>query len=113
MKNRMVLNIYDDDDKIIKTAEAKMIDLRFGTIRKLMEILQIDQVKDTSELLKVIYGAWGQITSILSKAFPDMEDADWENVKLSELVPILVTILKNSFAKIATIPTDEKNSMAE
>ena len=75
--------------------------------------LQIDQVKDTSELLKVIYSAWGQITSILSKAFPDMEDADWENVKLSELVPILVTILKNSFAKIATIPTDEKNSMAE
>lgn len=107
----MILNVYNEQDEITKTCEAKTIDLRFGTIRSLMELLKVENVTDTSELLKTIYGAWEQITRILSGVFPDMEEEDWENVKLSELLPIVVEILKSSFAQILTIPkdNDEKN----
>ena len=109
--DKLILNVYDDSDNITKTCEANVIDLRFGTIRSLMELLNVENVTDTSELLKSIYGAWGQITRILSGVFPEMEEVDWENVKLSELLPILVEILKSSFAQILTIPkdNDEKN----
>lgn len=107
------LNIYDENDNIIKTSEAKMIDLRFGTIRSLMELLKVDDINDTTQLLRTVYSAWAQVISILSKVFPDMEDEDWENIKLSELLPMLVAILKSSFAQILTIPTDEKNVTRE
>lgn len=107
------LNVYDENDNIIKTSEAKMIDLRFGTIRSLMELLKVDDINDTTQLLRTVYSAWAQVISILSKIFPDMEEEDWENIKLSELLPMLVAILKSSFAQILTIPTDEKNVTRE
>lgn len=104
----LVLNVYDDNDEITKTCEAKVIDLRFGTIRSLMKLLKVDNIEDTSELLKTLYGAWDQVTKILSQVFPDMEENDWDNVKLSELLPVVIQILKSSFAQILTIPK-EKN----
>lgn len=105
----MVLNVYNDDDEIVKTCEANFIEVRFGTVRKIMELLKIDNINDTGELLKTVYGSWGELTKILGKAFPEMNYEDWDNVKLTELIPILIAILKNSFVKISTIPTDEKN----
>lgn len=112
-KSKMILNVYDDNDEVIKTCKAEFVELRFGTIRKIMELMKVDEMEDTAQLLKMVYASWEQLTGILSKAFPEMEDSDWDNVKLSELVPILIMILKSSFVKIATIPTDEKNSIAE
>jgi hypothetical protein len=107
--DKLILNVYDEKDKIIKTSEAQLVDLRFGTIRSLMELLNVDDMNDTGELLKTVYGAWSQIIAILGRVFPDMTDEDWENIKLSELLPILVVILKSSFAHILTIPNDSKN----
>lgn len=112
MENKMILNVYDDDDNIIKTCQANYVEVRFGTVRKIMELLKVDNLSETGELLKTVYDSWGELTKILSKAFPEMEEKDWDNVKLTELIPILLTILKNSFVKISTIPT-EKNSKAE
>lgn len=113
MEDKLTINIYDENDDIVKTAEAKVVDLRFGTIRRLMEVLNVDDINDTSELLKTVYKAWNQITNILEKAFPDIEDDDWDNVKLSELIPVLMVILKSSFVQMMTIPTDSKNLKAE
>lgn len=107
--DKLILNVYDEKDDIVKTSEAKLIDLRFGTIRSLMELLNVDDIDDTSQLLKTVYGAWAQITNILDRVFPDMTEEDWENVKLTELLPILMIILKSSFAQILSIPNDSKN----
>lgn len=107
--DKLILNVYDEKDDIVKTSEAKLIDLRFGTIRSLMELLNVDDIDDTSQLLKTVYGAWAQITNILGRVFPDMTEEDWENVKLTELLPILMVILKSSFVQILSIPNDSKN----
>lgn len=103
------LNVYNDDDEIVKTVEGRMIDLRFGTIRRLMELLKIEDVDDTKELLTKVYSAWEQLTRILSRVFPEMNEEDWDGVKLSELMPLLVLILKTSFVYLMRIPTDSKN----
>lgn len=107
--DKLILNVYDEKDDIVKTSEAKLIDLRFGTIRSLMELLNVDDIDDTSQLLKTVYGAWAQLTNILGRVFPDMTEEDWENVKLTELLPILMVILKSSFVQILSIPNDSKN----
>lgn len=104
------INVYDDENNVIKTSEAKLVDLKFGVIRKLMKLLNVDNIDNTVELLKTIYGAWEQVTKILNSCFPDMTDDDWDNVKASELLPVFVSILKYSFTQMLTIPTDkEKN----
>ena len=110
---KLTLNIYDENDNVIRTEEARFIDLRFGTVRSLMELLNVENINDTAQLLKTVYSAWDQVTGILSKVFPDMTEGDWENVKLSELMPLLVGILKGSFVEILAIPTDQKNAARE
>lgn len=103
------LNVYDDENKVVKTATAEVMELKFGSIRSLMKLLNIDDINDTAQLLKVVYGAWEQLTKILNGCFPEMTDEDWDNVKVSELVVVLVAILKYSFTQMLSIPTDSKN----
>ena len=107
------INVYDDEDNIIKTATAELIELKFGTIRSLMKLLKVDDIDDTAELLKMVYGVWDQLTKILNKCFPDLNDEDWDNVKISELMAVLLAIFKFSFAQMLTIPSDSKNVEGE
>ena len=108
-KSVFKINVYDKDNNIIKTSEAVDCELKFGAIRSIMRLLNIDDINDTGELLKTIYSAWEQLAVILSQCFPDMSESDWDYVKLEELVPVVVGILRASFGKILTIPNDSKN----
>lgn len=108
-KKIFVLNVYDKENNIVKTCEAVDASLKFGAIRSIMELLNIDDIDDTAQLLKTVYSAWEQLTAILSQCFPEMEEEDWDNVKLEELIPVIVGILRTSFGKILTIPSDSKN----
>lgn len=103
------LNVYDEQGEVKKTCKAETVELEFGTIRALMKVLNVEQVNDTGELLGTLFGAWEQVVNVLVKCFPDMEEEDWEHVKVKELLPVVVGILKESFKEILSIPTDPKN----
>ncbi len=107
--NELILNVYNDNDEVIKTCTAQFVELRFGAIRSIMKLLKVDQIETNLELMNAISGAWEQLTVILGKCFPEMDDSDWDNVKMSELIPVVISILKSSFAKMMDIPR-EKNS---
>ena len=113
MGDLLTLNVYNEKDEVIKSVEAHFVEIRFGDIQKLLAVLKVDKIDDTSELLKILYGSWKTVTDILKRVFPDMEEDDWDGVKLSELLPVMVAILKGSFAQILSIPTDSKNVIAE
>lgn len=103
-ETKITLNVYDDEGKIIKTCEAVAANFKFGAIRSLMELLNVENIEDSGALLKTVYSAWNELTKILNKCFPDMEYEDWDNVDLKELIPATVDILKYSFSEILTIP---------
>ena len=105
----MIINVYDDEGNVIKTCEAVSVKLKFGAIRSLMELLNVENIENSTELLKTIYSAWEELITILNKCFPDMEYEDWDNVELNELIPVTVAILKYSFGEILNIPRDSKN----
>lgn len=107
-ESKIIINVYDDDDKIIKTSEAQMVDLKFKTVRSLIELLNVENVDNTGALLKMIYAAWDSVRDILGKVFPDLSDEDWDNVKVSELIPTVLMIIKGSFSYMLKVPT-EKN----
>lgn len=98
------ITVYDDNDKAVKECKAQTVDIRFGQVSAIMELMDVENINDSAELLKTIHKAWKQLIKILSKVFPDMEDNDWDNVSLKELLPVVVAILKTSFAEMLTIP---------
>ena len=106
---KVILNVYDDNDNIIKQCEGQTAGLRFGFIRRLMKLTKIDDVNDTAALFATIAGAWDSLCKLLSKVFPDMTDEDWDGVEVSELMPVIVAILKNAIKSMKAIPEDSKN----
>lgn len=106
---KITINVYGNSNEITKTCEAKVVDIKFGTIRRLMGLLKVEEIDNTSELLKAVYEAWEQITDVLTQCFPDMNDEDWDNVKVNELLPVIIQIAKSAFAEMLTVPTNSKN----
>lgn len=100
----LLITVYDDNDQVIKTCNANTVDLRFGQVASIMELLEIESVEDSATLMRTVNKAWKQLTKILTKIFPEMDEDDWENVKISELLPVVVMILKSSFAEMMKIP---------
>lgn len=100
----LVIKVYDDDDNVIKECKAQTVDIRFGQISAILELVNVEKIDDTNELLKTVHSAWKQVKKVLSKIFPDMTEDDWENVSLKELIPVVITIIKSSFSEMLTIP---------
>ena len=98
------IKVYDDDDNVIKECTAQTVDIRFGQVSAIMELVNVEKIEDTGELLRIVNSAWKQLKKILSKVFPNMNDEDWENVSVKELLPVVVSILKMSFSEMLTIP---------
>lgn len=107
---KISINVYDNNDVVVKTCEAKLVDIKFGTIRKLMGLLKIEEIDNTSELLKAVYGAWEQITVVLNQCFPDMTEDDWDNTKVNELLPVIVQIARSTFSEMLAIPKDKSKN---
>lgn len=103
------INVYDDENKVIKTCHAVDYKIKFGVIRRIMALLKIDDIDNSAELFNSIYGAWEELTKVLSQCFPDMEESDWDNVVIEDLVPVIYGILKSSLGKVLSIPSETKN----
>lgn len=109
MKNIILLNVYDENDKIIKQAEATPVSIKFGAVRSIMKLLKVDKIETTVDILTAVNDVWEELTALLTKCFPDMTEEDFDNVKLEELIPAVIGILRLSFAKLSEIPSDSKN----
>ena len=103
------INVYDDENKIVKTCHAVDCSLKFGAVRKIMALLNVDNIDDSAQFFKAVYGAWEELTKILTTCFPDMDESDWDNVNIEDLIPVVYGILKTSFNKILGIPKESKN----
>lgn len=102
------IKVYDDNGSVVKECEAKKVKFKFGQVRAIMELLNIEDIPDTVTLMRTIYTAWDQLIRVLDECFIDMTYEDWENVPLDELIPALFSIVRYSFNEMSTIPL-EKN----
>lgn len=103
------ITVFDNNDNVVKECKAHTIDIKFGQVSALMELMDVESVSDSVELLRIVHKAWRQVVAILSKVFPDMEEGDWDNVSLKELLPVVVEILKYSFAEMVKIPKSKND----
>ncbi|MGN0613214.1 MAG: hypothetical protein ACI4JB_04870 [Porcipelethomonas sp.] len=98
------LNVYDEKDNIVKKVQAKALSTRFGTVRRIAEIMQFESLESVSDYSKKIFGAWSALTKTLGMLFPEMTDEDWDGVKNEELIPLLQKIADFSVKKALLIP---------
>lgn len=107
------LNIYEKK-KIVKTYTAEAYDLMFGTVEDLIDLIDLDQLKNgtDAEIIKlvgkVIINGMGIIKPLLKDIFEGLTDEELKKTKVSEISTALVEIVKFSISQI-TKGTNGKN----
>lgn len=105
----ITIKVYEKDKKTVKKeCKADTIDLEFGTVRRLMALLDYKNL-DNATLLSIIFDEWNDLVSILSEAFPGMKNDDWDHVKMKELLAVIKNIAVVAIKDMLSIPTDPKN----
>ena len=103
------LKIYDENNEVKREVKAEFVDIKTGTIRRMMRLLKIDDVDNTAELFKLVSQVWDELVKVLDQIFPDVTEEEWDYVSLSDLMPIVINVLKASFTQMAKIPSNSKN----
>ena len=107
------LNIYEKK-KIVKTYTAETYDLMFGTVEDLIDLIDLDQLKNgtDAEIIKlvgkVIINGMGIIKPLLKDIIEGLTDEELKKTKVSEISTALVEIVKFSISQI-TKGTNGKN----
>ncbi len=104
------ITIYNNKGEAVRESTAQTFDLRMGSIRKVMELLKVESITDTAEMLRVVLSVWDELTGILGECFPDITAEEWDGVKVKEIMPVIVQIMKFAFSEMLTIPADKKNA---
>lgn len=100
------LNIYNKKE-IVKTYTAETYDLMFGTIEDLICLIDLDKLKDGSdvELLKlamdVVMKGLNVIKPLLKDVFDGLTDDELRNTKTTEIASVLVEIVKFTITEIS------------
>lgn len=103
------LNVYNEDwSAVTKTLSATTTKIGFGTIRKLMKLLKIEQAASYTDIFNILGDVWDDVINLLGRIFPEATEEDWEHVSIDELLPTIIAITKYSLTHANKIPT-EKN----
>lgn len=87
------LNIYDRETKTIaKTYTTNSIDLMFGTVEDILNVVDVDKLGDQNEIVKMIVKGWGQLKPFLKDIFPGLTDDEIKGVKINEMIPVFMQI---------------------
>lgn len=106
----LTINIYNRTGKEIeRTAKGETVDIMLGTIEAIMDVLDIDNIQDDNKILKSVSSAYKELRIILSDVFGDITKEEWKRVKLKEIVPIVMLIVKYTFLQMEKLPSEGKN----
>lgn len=104
------LRVYEEDmETVKKECTANMVKVPFGLIRKLMKLFNVENMEDTSQILKVVTGSWDEVIKLLDRVFSGVEEEEWDYVDTKDLVKAIYDLIKYAFGELLSIPTDPKN----
>ena len=104
------LTIYNEDmETVKKECTANMVKVPFGLVRKLMNLFKVENLQDTTQILDIIMTSWEDVIKLLGRIFPDVTEEEWDYVDTSELMRVILSLVKYVFAEMGKSPTDPKN----
>ena len=96
------LNIYNGKE-IEKTYVSEEIDIMFGTVEELLEVINFDNLKDENEVVKVVIATLKNLKPFLKQIFDGLTDEEIKRTKVKELVPLFVKIVKYSVDELKSL----------
>ena len=96
---KTTLTIYDNAGNAVRTVTALAIRIRFGTIRKLIAIIDPEA---EGEVMNRIISAWDEVENILRECFPDLSQDEIDGLELAEVVQALVGIIQGAMEQMGS-----------
>lgn len=98
---KLELNIYSKErnaetgkKEIVKTYTTDEYDLMYGTVEDILVLFDNVNVNDTTQVMSVIRKFMNQLNPLLKDVFFGLTDEEIKNIKVKELVPVIVNIIK-------------------
>lgn len=106
---QLLLNIYDENNAVInKQYKTEEVNILFGTIEDLIDLIDENNLNDSTELAKVIIKSMKKLKPILKQVFVGVTDEELRLTRTNELVPLFIQILKYMFTQVNSLG-DGKN----
>ena len=96
------LNIYNGKT-IEKTYVADEIDIMFGTVEDLLDVIDFDKLNDEKEVVKVVIKTLNNLKPFLKQIFDGLTDDEIKRTKVKELVPLFVDIVKYTMDELKAL----------
>ena len=96
------LNIYNGKN-IEKTYVADEIDIMFGTVEDLLDVIDFDNLSDEKEVVKVVIKTLNNLKPFLKQIFDGLTDDEIKRTKVKELVPLFVDIVKYTMDELKAL----------
>ena len=96
------LNIYNGKT-IEKTYIADEIDIMFGTVEDLLDVIDFDNLNDEKEVVKVVIKTLNNLKPFLKQIFDGLTDDEIKRTKVKELVPLFVDIVKYTMDELKAL----------
>lgn len=98
---QLLLNIYDENNRVIaKQYKAEEVNILFGTIEDLIDLIDENSLQDNMELAKVIIKSMKKLKPILKQVFVGVTDEELRFTRTNELVPLFLQIIKYMFTQV-------------
>lgn len=89
------LNIYNRETKEIKkTYCTDSVELMFGTIEDIIDVIDIDKINDEKAVAVMIVKAWKELKPFLKDVFIGLTDEEIKGIKINEMIPVFLAIFK-------------------
>lgn len=106
----LILNVYNPETKLVdKQYTADTVDIMFGTIEDLIEVIDVDNLNDDMELAKLVLMSIKKIKPLLKEVFTGLTDEELKNTKIKELIPLFINIIKYMFTELKGLGSGSKN----
>ena len=96
------LNIYNGKT-IEKTYVAEEIDIMFGTVEDLLDVIDFDNLSDEKEVVKVVIKTLNNLKPFLKQIFDGLTDEEIKRTKVKELVPLFVDIVTYTMEELKAL----------
>lgn len=109
----MKLDIYENKN-VVKTYETDKYSLMFGTIQEFIKIINLDELKSTSEeeignlVLKAIPNSIDLISHLMKDIFSELTDDELKNVRLKDIATVIIEVIKYAINEM-TVGINSKN----
>ena len=107
---QLTLNIYDKKTKeVVKKYNAETVDILFGTVEDIIDIIDIDKLDDNMELAKILMIAMKKLKPLLKDVFVGLTDEELKCTSIKELIPLFKNIITFMINEINGLGDGSKN----